>query len=46
VVPDLVLEVRVDVATERHRWRHPIRYVRLRPDLSVDEVPRDLHLEA
>ena len=46
VIPDLVLEVRVDVATDRHRWRHPVRYERLRPDLTVEEVPRGLDLDA
>lgn len=46
VIPDVVLEVRVDVATDRHRWRHPVRYLRLRPDLTVDDVPPDLELDA
>ena len=46
VVPDVVIETRVDVATDHHRWRHPLRYLRLRTDLTVDQVPRDLDLEA
>lgn len=46
VTPNVVLEVRVDVATDHHRWRHPVRYLRLRPDLTVDDVPRDLELDA
>jgi ATP-dependent DNA ligase len=45
VAPDVVVEARVDVATDGHRWRHPVRYLRLRPDLTVDQVPRDLDLE-
>ena len=46
VVPDVVVEVRVDVATDGHRWRHALRFLRLRPDVPPDEVPRDLDLEA
>jgi ATP-dependent DNA ligase len=46
VIPAVVIEVRVDVATDWGRWRHPVRYVRLRLDLTAEEVPRDLELEA
>ncbi|MFC7625246.1 ATP-dependent DNA ligase [Microlunatus sp. GCM10028923] len=52
VQPDLVAEIRVDVATsngaagETGHWRHRLRHLRLRPDLTVDDVPRDLDLEA
>ncbi len=45
VIPDVVLEARVDVATDGGRWRHPVRYLRLRSDLTVAEVPRDLEFE-
>jgi ATP-dependent DNA ligase len=38
VVPDRVVELDVDTAFERHRWRHGSRFVRLRPDLQ----PADL----
>lgn len=46
VIPNLVLEVRVNVATHHHRWRHPVHYLRLRPDLTVDDEPRDFELDA
>jgi ATP-dependent DNA ligase len=46
VVPELVVEVLVDVAHERGRWRHPLRYLRLRLDLSPDAVPRGSRLDA
>jgi ATP-dependent DNA ligase len=36
--PDLVVEVQVDVARTGHRWRHPARYVRIRPDLRPTDV--------
>jgi ATP-dependent DNA ligase len=39
VVPDAVAEVRVDSAYEHSRWRHPVRFVRLRVDLAVHDVP-------
>jgi hypothetical protein len=35
VILEVVLEVRVDIATDRYPWRHPVRYERLRPDLTV-----------
>jgi hypothetical protein len=41
----VVVEVRVDVAAERGRWRHPARYLRLRPDLAPADVPTDLDLD-
>ncbi|MGW2841800.1 ATP-dependent DNA ligase [Streptomyces sp. NPDC001493] len=41
VEPVLVVEVGVDVARDASgRWRHPARWHRPRPDLSVAEVPR------
>lgn len=39
VEPALVAEVSVDGSTDRGRWRHPVRLVRLRADLGPDEVP-------
>nr|WP_318199165.1 ATP-dependent DNA ligase [Streptomyces sp. SCL15-4] len=40
VVPDLVVEVGVDVARDgAGRWRHPARWHRMRPDLSPADVP-------
>jgi ATP-dependent DNA ligase len=38
VVPVRVVELDVDTAFERHRWRHGARFVRVRPDLE----PMDL----
>jgi len=37
--PTLVAEVQVDGAYEYHRWRHGVRYLRPRTDLSVYDVP-------
>ncbi|MFG3205311.1 ATP-dependent DNA ligase [Streptomyces sp. NPDC048192] len=39
VQPDLVAEVLADTAVDEGRWRHPVRYVRIRSDLVVDDVP-------
>lgn len=39
VVPDRVVELDVDTAFERHRWRHGARVVRVRPDLQPTDVP-------
>ncbi|SDR95233.1 ATP-dependent DNA ligase [Microlunatus soli] len=49
VVPDVVAEIRVDVAAayadgRPDHWRHRLRYLRLRTDLAVEEVPTDLDL--
>ncbi len=38
VVPSIVAEIEVNTAYEHHRWRHPVRYVRPRLDLSVYDV--------
>jgi ATP-dependent DNA ligase len=40
VEPTVVVEVRVDVAFEHGRWRHPVRYVRRRCDLDIVDVQR------
>lgn len=40
VNPLLVAEVSADSALQGGRWRHSVRYERLRPDLTVDFVPR------
>ncbi|WP_344946445.1 ATP-dependent DNA ligase [Sphaerisporangium flaviroseum] len=45
VRPDLVVEIEVDVAAEHGRWRHPVRYLRPRPDLPVNDVPLGLDLD-
>nr|WP_281286587.1 hypothetical protein [Herbidospora galbida] len=39
VHPDVVVEVLADVARDHGRWRHPLRFLRLRPDLSPEAVP-------
>jgi ATP-dependent DNA ligase len=39
VAPTLVVEVEVDSAYEHHRWRHGARYLRVRGDLSIYDVP-------
>lgn len=41
VAPELVAEVSADVARDTAgRWRHPVRYVRPRPDLNPTDAPR------
>ncbi|ASU83597.1 ATP-dependent DNA ligase [Nocardiopsis gilva YIM 90087] len=45
VTPDVVVEVAPDTGVAAGRWRHSVRYVRVRPDLSVDEVPQGLDIE-
>ncbi|WP_331756388.1 hypothetical protein [Streptomyces sp. NBC_01568] len=41
VQPDLVAEISADTSIDRGGvYRHPIRYVRLRLDASVEDVPR------
>jgi hypothetical protein len=45
VRPELVVEVAVDVAVERGRWRHPVRYMRPRPDLAPADIPRGLEVD-
>ncbi|WP_345638708.1 ATP-dependent DNA ligase [Rugosimonospora acidiphila] len=39
VLPVLVAEIQVDTAYEYHRWRHPVRFIRIRTDMSVYDVP-------
>ncbi|MFD6343451.1 ATP-dependent DNA ligase [Streptomyces roseolus] len=39
VAPDVVAEVDADTAVDRGAWRHPLRFVRPRLDLAVDDVP-------
>ncbi|WP_328618818.1 hypothetical protein [Streptomyces sp. NBC_00354] len=41
VHPELVAEVSADRAVDRGGvWRHPLRFKRLRLDVSVKDVPR------
>jgi ATP-dependent DNA ligase len=39
VRPDLVVEISADAALQAGVFRHPLRYVRIRPDLRPDDVP-------
>jgi ATP-dependent DNA ligase len=39
VDPVVVAEVSADAALQQGRWRHPVRLVRLRPDLVPADVP-------
>jgi len=39
VAPTVVVEIEVDSAYEYQRWRHGVRYLRPRTDLSVYDVP-------
>jgi ATP-dependent DNA ligase len=38
VVPDLVAEVAADTAVDLGRYRHPVRYLRLRDDMAPGDV--------
>lgn len=38
VEPTVVVEVEADTSFEFGRWRHPTRFIRLRPDLSAQDV--------
>lgn len=40
VVPELVAEVSADTAVDRGAWRHTLRFIRLRLDVAVADVPR------
>ncbi|MGW6144422.1 ATP-dependent DNA ligase [Streptomyces sp. NPDC055140] len=38
VVPELVAEIAADTAVDGGRYRHPVRYLRLRGDMSIDDI--------
>ncbi|MDX6329939.1 MAG: hypothetical protein QOI83_2322 [Streptomycetaceae bacterium] len=38
VQPNLVAEVRADTAVDRGRHRHPVRYLRIRDDLTPGDI--------
>ncbi|MEV8535188.1 hypothetical protein [Streptomyces sp. NPDC051211] len=40
VRPELVLEVSADRAVDRGAFHHPLRFKRLRLDVTVEDVPR------
>ncbi|MFP1629894.1 ATP-dependent DNA ligase [Streptomyces sp. 5K101] len=44
VLPIVVAEVSADTAIDRGAWRHPLRYVRLRPGAWVGNGPADERL--
>lgn len=44
VAPDTVAEIRVDPAISHGRWRHLVRFLRLRPDLRPEDLPPDLEM--
>ncbi|MFB0620803.1 hypothetical protein [Streptomyces sp. AGS-58] len=39
VQPGLVAEFLADTAVDEGRWRHPVRFVRVRDDLDIDDLP-------
>jgi hypothetical protein len=39
VQPDVVVEISADAALQAGVFRHPLRYVRIRPDLHPTDVP-------
>ncbi|MGW2032955.1 hypothetical protein [Streptomyces sp. NPDC001356] len=38
-MPDVVVEFTRDTAVDEHHYRHPVRYLRVRDDLSPGQVP-------
>jgi ATP-dependent DNA ligase len=40
VHPEVVVELVVDPAVDGPRWRHPVRFARIRPDLCVEDLRR------
>lgn len=41
VVPETVVEISADVSRDaRGRLRHPVRFVRVRENMAVEDVPR------
>lgn len=44
VEPDVVVEVRVDTAAQAGRWRHGLRFVRIREDVTPADIPRDMDI--
>jgi hypothetical protein len=38
VHPDVVVELVVDPAMDGPRWRHPVRFARIRPDLRIEDL--------
>ena len=38
VTPNLVAEINADTAVDRGTWRHPLRFVRLRLDVTPADV--------
>ncbi|WP_179202116.1 ATP-dependent DNA ligase [Streptomyces caniscabiei] len=39
VHPEVVVEFLADTAVDRGRYRHPVRFLRVREDLSIDQLP-------
>ncbi|MFG2775316.1 hypothetical protein [Streptomyces sp. NPDC048350] len=39
VIPDRVAEISADTAIDRGTWRHPLRFVGLRLDVAVADMP-------
>ncbi|MFI9339994.1 ATP-dependent DNA ligase [Streptomyces sp. NPDC052773] len=40
VEPDLVVEIAADTAVDEGRYRHPVRYLRGRDDMTPEQAPR------
>jgi hypothetical protein len=38
VVPEVVVEVSTDPAVDGRRWRHPVRFLRVRTDLAAADL--------
>jgi hypothetical protein len=44
VRPEVVVELSVDLALEGLRWRHPVRFVRVRAELAVADLAGEMQV--
>jgi ATP-dependent DNA ligase len=42
VTPEVIVELSVDLATDGPRWRHPVRFVRVRGELAVADLAGEM----
>jgi hypothetical protein len=44
VTPEVVVELWVDRAMDGLRWRHPVRFVRVRGELTAADLAREMRV--
>jgi hypothetical protein len=44
VTPEVVVELSVDLAVDGPRWRHPVRFVRVRGDVTVADLAGEMRM--